>query len=68
MRINVDVLQSKALEYTFYLSQLSSKGSLGEIVSAMSPYPWTYLKIIEKLSKSHYIQNNIRVYKKVLFV
>ncbi len=45
IRRNVDVLPNKAtLEYTFYLSQVSSKGSLGEIVSAMSPYPWTYLK------------------------
>lgn len=56
---------SKAtLEYTFYLSQVSSKGSIGEIVSAMSPCPWTYLEIAEKLSKSHHIQNNIKIYKK----
>lgn len=62
---NVDVLPSNAtLEYTFYLRQVSSKGSISKIVSAMSPCPWTYLEIAEKLSKSHHLQNNIKIYKK----
>jgi thiaminase/transcriptional activator TenA len=49
------------LNYTSYLSKISSTGSMGEIVSAMAPCPWTYLEIAEKLSKS-YIQREI--YKK----
>ena len=47
--------------YTFYLRQISSTGSMGEIVSAMVPCPWTYLEVDERLSKN-YIQ--IGIYKK----
>jgi thiaminase/transcriptional activator TenA len=49
------------LNYTSYLRKISSTGSMGEIVSAMAPCPWTYFEIAEKLSKS-YIQREI--YKK----
>jgi thiaminase (transcriptional activator TenA) len=49
------------LNYTSYLRYISSTGSMGEIVSAMAPCPWTYFEIAEKLSKS-YIQRGI--YKK----
>ena len=49
------------LNYTSYLRQISSTGSLSEIVSAMAPCPWTYFEIAEKLSK-HHIQRGI--YKK----
>jgi thiaminase (transcriptional activator TenA) len=49
------------LNYTSYLRHISSTGSMGEIVSAMAPCPWTYFEIAEKLSKS-YIQRGI--YKK----
>jgi thiaminase/transcriptional activator TenA len=49
------------LNYTSYLRQISSTGSMGEIVSAMAPCPWTYFEIAEKLSKS-YSQRGI--YKK----
>jgi thiaminase/transcriptional activator TenA len=49
------------LNYTSYLRQVSSTGSMGEIVSAMAPCPWTYFEIAEKLSKG-YIQRGI--YKK----
>jgi len=58
------VFPSKAtttLNYTSYLRQISSTGSMGEIVSAMAPCPWTYFEIAEKLSKS-YSQRGI--YKK----
>lgn len=51
------------LEYTYYLKQVSSNGTIYEIVSAMTPCPWTYLEIAEKLSKSHSLQNN-KNYKK----
>ena len=53
------------LEYTFYLRQVSSNGSIYEIVSSMAPCPWTYFEIAEKflLSKSHYIQTN-KIFKK----
>ena len=58
------VLPSKiTFEYITYLKQVSSNGSIGEIVSAMTPCPWTYLEIAEKLAKSHHIQNN-KIYKK----
>lgn len=58
------VLPSKiTFEYITYLKQVSSNGSIGEIVSAMAPCPWTYLEIAEKLAKSHHVQNNM-VYKK----
>jgi thiaminase/transcriptional activator TenA len=40
------------LNYTSYLRQISSTGSMGEIVSAMAPCPWTYFEIAEKLSKN----------------
>jgi thiaminase len=49
------------LNYTSYLRQISSTGSMGEIVSVMAPCPWTYFEIAEKLSKS-YSQRGI--YKK----
>ena len=49
------------LNYTSYLRKISLTGSMGEIVSAMAPCPWTYFEIAEKLSKS-YIQREI--YKK----
>jgi thiaminase/transcriptional activator TenA len=49
------------LNYTSYLRQISSRGSMGEIVSAMAPCPWTYFEIAEKLSKKH-LQTGI--YKK----
>jgi thiaminase (transcriptional activator TenA) len=49
------------LNYTSYLRQISSTGSMGEIISAMAPCPWTYFEIAKKLSKS-YIQKGI--YKK----
>jgi thiaminase/transcriptional activator TenA len=51
------------IEYIIYLKRLSSNGSIGEIVSAMAPCPWTYLELAEKLAKSHHIQNNM-IYKK----
>ena len=61
---NLNVLPSKTtIEYINYLKQVSSNGSIGEIVSAMAPCPWTYLEIAEKLAKSHHIQNN-KIYKK----
>ncbi|MDF2769768.1 MAG: thiaminase-2, partial [Nitrososphaeraceae archaeon] len=40
------------LNYTSYLRQISSTGSMGEIVSAMAPCPWTYFEIAKKLSKN----------------
>jgi thiaminase (transcriptional activator TenA) len=49
------------LNYTYYLREISSTGSMGEIVSAMAPCPWTYFAIAEKLSKNH-IQS--KIYKK----
>ena len=49
------------LNYTSYLRQISSTGSMSEIVSAMTPCPWTYFEIAKKLSKNH-IQSEI--YKK----
>jgi thiaminase/transcriptional activator TenA len=49
------------LNYTSYLRQISSTGSMSEIVSAMAPCPWTYFDIAKKLSKN-YIQSEI--YKK----
>ncbi|MGA9170676.1 MAG: thiaminase II [Nitrososphaeraceae archaeon] len=64
IRRNHHLLPSKTiLEYTFYLGQVSSNGSMGECVSVMMPCPWTYLEIAQKLSKSHHIQDN-QVYKK----
>jgi thiaminase/transcriptional activator TenA len=61
---NLNVLPSKiTIEYIIYLEQVSSNGSIGEIVSAMAPCPWTYLEIADKLAKSHHVQNN-RIYKK----
>jgi thiaminase (transcriptional activator TenA) len=61
---NLNVLPSKIIiEYIIYLKQVSSNGSIGEIVSAMAPCPWTYLEIAEKLAKSHHVQNN-KIYKK----
>lgn len=64
IRRNHHLLPSKTiLEYTFYLGQVSSNGSMGECVSVMMPCPWTYLEIAQKLSKSHHIQDN-RVYQK----
>lgn len=64
IRRNHRLLPSKTtLEYTFYLRQVSSNGSMGECVSAMIPCPWTYFEIAQKLSKSDLIRNNI-VYKK----
>jgi thiaminase/transcriptional activator TenA len=51
------------IEYITYLKDVSSNGSIGEIVSAMTPCPWTYLEIAEKLAKSHHVQNN-KIYKK----
>jgi thiaminase len=47
--------------YTFYLRQIASTGSVAEIVSAMAPCPWAYLEVAERLSKN-YIQ--IGIYKK----
>jgi len=44
------------LEYTHYLLQISSSGTINEIVSAMAPCPWTYLEIAQLLSK-HHIKN-----------
>ena len=49
------------LNYTSYLRQISSTGSVARIVSAMAPCPWTYFEIAEKLSKNH-IQS--KIYKK----
>jgi thiaminase/transcriptional activator TenA len=47
------IMPSKTtLDYTAYLTNLSSNGSFGEIVSAMAPCPWTYLEIAQKLSKT----------------
>ena len=61
---NLNVLPSKiTIEYINYLKDVSSNGSIGEIVSAMAPCPWTYLEIAEKLAKSHHVQNN-KIYKK----
>ncbi|HEY6882524.1 MAG TPA: thiaminase II [Nitrososphaeraceae archaeon] len=61
---NLNVLPSKTtIEYIIYLRQVSSNGSIGEIVSAMAPCPWTYLEIAEKLAKSHHVQNN-KIYKR----
>ena len=39
------------LAYTFYLINTSSTGTFSEIVSVMTPCPWTYLEIAQKLSK-----------------
>ncbi|MBV9178448.1 MAG: thiaminase II [Nitrososphaeraceae archaeon] len=61
---NLYVLPSKTtIEHITYLKRVSSNCSIGEIVSAMAPCPWTYLEIAEKLAKSHHIQNNM-IYKK----
>jgi thiaminase/transcriptional activator TenA len=49
------------LNYTSYLRQISSTGSMSEIMLAMAPCPWTYFEITKKLSKNH-IQREI--YKK----
>jgi thiaminase (transcriptional activator TenA) len=49
------------LNYTSFLRQILSRGSIAEIVSAMAPCPWTYFEIAKKLSKNH-IQTGI--YKK----
>jgi thiaminase/transcriptional activator TenA len=63
---NLYVLPSKiTIEYITYLKRVSSKGSIGEIVSAMAPCHWTYLEIAEKLAKSHHVQNNM-IYKDTL--
>jgi thiaminase/transcriptional activator TenA len=63
-RSNHVLLQCKIThEYAFYHREVTSNGSLGEIVSVILPCPWTYLEIAQKLSKSHYIQNN-EIYKK----
>jgi thiaminase/transcriptional activator TenA len=40
------------LNYTSYLRQMSSTGSMSDIVSAMAPCPWTYFEIAKKLSKN----------------
>ena len=47
--------------YTFYLRQIASTGSVAEIVSAMAPCLWMYFEVAERLSKN-YIQTGI--YKK----
>jgi thiaminase len=45
---NLNVVPSKiTIEYINYLKDVSSDGSIGEIVSAMAPCPWTYLEIAE---------------------
>ena len=44
-------LTKTTLEYTSYLMGISSNGTFGEIVSAMTPCPWTYLEIAQILSK-----------------
>ena len=51
------------LSYTSYLRNVSSSSaeSMGKLVSAMAPCPWTYLEIAEKLSR-HGIKND--TYKK----
>jgi thiaminase/transcriptional activator TenA len=54
-------IATTTLNYTSYLRQISSTGSVAEIMSAMAPCPWTYFEIAEKLSKDH-IQRGI--YKK----
>jgi thiaminase/transcriptional activator TenA len=60
----LNVLPSKTtLEYTSYLDQVSSNGSLGEILSAVAPCHWIYLEIAEKLSESDHTHNN-KIYKK----
>ena len=40
---------SATRNYIFFLRRVSSSGSLVEMVSAMSPCPWSYLEIAEKL-------------------
>jgi thiaminase/transcriptional activator TenA len=53
IRRNRRLLPSKTtLEYTFYLRQVSSNGSMGECVSVMMPCPWTYLEIAQIMQKS----------------
>jgi thiaminase (transcriptional activator TenA) len=49
------------LNYTSYLRQMSSTGSMSDIVSAMAPCPWTYFEIAKKLSKNHI---HSEIYKK----
>jgi thiaminase len=51
------------LEYTSYLDQVASNGSLGEILSAVAPRHWIYLEIAGKLSESDHTRNN-KIYKK----
>ncbi len=38
-------------DYISYLVDISSKGTFGEIISSLSPCPWTYLEIAQLLSK-----------------
>jgi len=53
IRRNHHILPSKTtVEYTFYLRQVSSNGSMGECVSVMMPCPWTYLEIAQIMQKS----------------
>ncbi|HEY6535078.1 MAG TPA: thiaminase II [Candidatus Nitrosocosmicus sp.] len=39
------------LDYVSFLVDISSKGTFGEIVSALAPCPWTYVEIAQLLSK-----------------
>jgi thiaminase (transcriptional activator TenA) len=54
--IDMDIKQNDypcktTLNYISYLVDISSKGTFGEIVSALAPCPWTYLEIAQLLSK-----------------
>lgn len=49
------ILPSKTtLDYTSYLTNLSSNGNFGEIVSGKTPCPWTYLEIAQKCHTSRW--------------
>ncbi len=49
---SLESISSKmTLEYTSYLTYVSLKGGLHEIVSVMAPCPWSYFEIAKKLSK-----------------
>jgi thiaminase len=49
---SLESISSKmTLEYTSYLTHVSLKGGLHEIVSVMAPCPWSYFEIAKKLSR-----------------
>jgi thiaminase (transcriptional activator TenA) len=54
-----NIIPSKAtLDYISFLEGISSVGKFSEIVSAITPCPWTYLEISQKLSRAN-IKNKV---------